>query len=419
MKQSSFFTKTRKEVPADETAKNAKLLIQGGFIHKEMAGVYSYLPMGLMVLRNIEQVIREEMEKIGASEIEMSVLQDKNVWEASGRWDNDIFDVWFKSQLKSGADVGLGATYEEPITAMLTNFIHSYKDLPVTVYQIARKFRNEVRSKSGIMRGREFLMKDMYSFNLNKEAHDKFYESSKVAYMKVFNRLGIGDTTFLTFSSGGTFSKFSHEFQTLTVAGEDKIYLDRSKGIAVNEEVYSDELVAELGLNHEKLEVVLSAEVGNIFTLGTKFSEAAKLYYANEEGENLPVFMGSYGIGVSRLMGVIAEANSDNRGLVWPKEVAPFSVHILVIGQDQGVIDAAQSLYVNLLGNSVKVLLDNRIKASAGEKFNDSDLIGVPQRIVVSNRSLESGGVEYKRRTDKEGSIISFQDAIKRILDQE
>ena len=305
MRSTELFTKTKKQAPADEVSKNAQLLIRAGYIHKEMAGVYTFLPMGLRVLENICQVIREEMNAIGGQELKMTTLQDPEIWQATDRWDDEKVDVWFKTKLKNGSEIGLGPTHEEPLIRAVKPYISSYKDLPFLAYQIQTKFRNETRAKSGVMRGREFLMKDLYSFARTEEEHDELYEKIKQAYFKVYKRLGVGEQTFLTFASGGMFSQFSHEFQTVCEAGEDTIYLDRKKGIAINEEVNDDKVLAELGVKREDLEEVRAAEVGNIFTLKDKFSKPLGLNYLDENNQEMDVLMGCYGIGPSRLVGVI------------------------------------------------------------------------------------------------------------------
>jgi prolyl-tRNA synthetase len=267
-------------------ALNAQLLIRAGFVYKVMAGVYAYLPLGLRVLENIKQIIREEMDAVGGREISLTALQHKDVWEASGRWSDDVMDVWFKTRLANGTELGLAPTHEEPLTKLMKNFISSYKDLPVYPYQFQIKFRNELRSKSGLMRGREFWMKDLYSFSRTQEEHDAFYEIVTEAYHNVYDRLGIGDITYKTFASGGSFSKFSHEFQTLSPVGEDIIYVHKEKRIAINEEVYTDEVLADLGVTREELTEEKAVEVGNIFTLGTKYSDALDLTFTDVDGES-------------------------------------------------------------------------------------------------------------------------------------
>jgi prolyl-tRNA synthetase len=413
MRQSKLFTKTMKESPADEVSLNAELLIRAGFIYKEIAGVYSYLPLGLRVLKKIEGIIREEMNKIGGMEMKTSVLQNKEVWEKSGRWSDDAVDVWLKTKLKNGSEVGLSFTNEEAYSNILKQYINSYKDLPVYPYDFKEIFRNETRSKSGIMRGREFYWKALYSFSKNEEEHNQFYEKAKEAYKNIFKRVGIGHLTYLTFASGGTFSKFSHEFQTVTGVGEDTIYLDENKGIAINKEVYTDEVLESLEIKKEELVEQKSIEVGNIFSLGTKFSTPFDLKYKNENGDEVEVVMGSYGIGLGRLMGTVVETLSDDKGMIWPESISPFRVHLLSLGKEENIINEADSLYSDLLNNGVDVLYDDREGISAGEKFADSDLIGIPYRIVVSKRSLTDGGYEIKKRIEQNGKIITKEELMK------
>lgn len=410
MYQSKLFTKTRKEAPADEVSKNAELLIRAGFIYKEMAGVYAYLPLGLRTLNKIIQVIREEMNKIGGQEVTLTALQQKETWEPTNQWSDEEVDIWFKTALKNGTELGLGVTHEAALTKLMKESISSYRDLPQYVYQFQTKFRNEARAKSGIMRCREFIMKDLYSFSKNEEEHNAFYERAKNAYTKIYERLGLGDTTYLTFASGGMFSKFSHEFQTLTSAGEDIIYVDKEKKIALNKEVYSDEVIENLGLSKENLVEKKAVEVGNIFTLGTRFSDALDLSYTDEDGNKQLVLMGSYGIGPGRVMGTIVETLSDDKGIIWPEAVAPFAVHIISLGKN----DEAESLYKTLTQQGIEVLFDDR-DVSAGVKLSDADLIGIPHRVVVSEKSLKEGGFEYKKRNGNEVAILSEKDLVSRL----
>lgn len=410
MKQSHLFTKTKKEAPADEVAKNAELLIKAGFINKEMAGVYSYLPLGLKVINKIQNIIREEMNAIGGQEVTLTALQEKATWEPTNQWDDAEVDVWFKTKLKNETELGLAVTHEAAMTKMLKGFVESYRDLPVNIYQFQTKFRNETRAKSGIMRTREFIMKDLYSFSKDEAEHNEFYEKTKEAYKNVFKRAGIGHLTYLTFASGGMFSKFSHEFQTITSAGEDIIYVDESKGIAINKEVYNDEVIANLGLNKETLVENRAVEVGNIFTLATRFSDALDLKYKTETGEEKSVFMGSYGIGPGRLMGTVVEVLSDDKGIIWPESIAPFKVHILELGDDTEVKTTANALYVTLQEKGIEVMYDDRTGMSAGEKFADADLIGIPYRVVISPRSLKDGGYEVKKRTEEKGKIVNIDE---------
>ena len=403
VRQSTLFTKTRKEAPADEVSKNAQLLIRGGFVHKEMAGVYDLLPLGLRTFNKIVGIIREEMNGIGGQEVVLSSLQSPHVWEKSERWSDEVIDVWFKTELQGGGEVGLAPTHEEPLTNVMRDHIQSYKDLPRYAYQFQTKFRNEARAKSGVMRTREFVMKDLYSFSKDKEQHDAFYTQASDAYTRVFQRVGLGDKTYKTFASGGSFSKYSHEFQTVCEAGEDIIYIDDEKKIALNKEVYDDEAVyEETGVVKESLREAKAAEVGNIFSLGTKFSDALNLSYKAEDGSERAVFMGSYGIGPARLMGTVVEVLSDEKGIVWPSEIAPFAVHLVELsGTDSAIKEKADALYKELTDKGIEVLYDDR-DARAGEKFADSDLIGIPLRVIVSKKGIEAGSFECVKRSSGE-----------------
>jgi len=398
MRQSTLFTKTKKEVPAGEVAKNAQLLIKGGYVFKNMAGAYSFLPLGLRVIGKINKIIREEMDAIGGQEMVMASLQDSSLWEATDRWDDDNVDVWFKSELKAGGTVGLAWTHEEVITDIMRQFVSSYKDLPQYPYQIQKKFRNEMRAKSGIMRTREFEMKDLYSFSATEEQHQEFYEKCAEAYMKIFTRLGIGHKTYKTFASGGAFTKFSHEFQTLAEAGEDVVYVNEEKGIALNEEVIDQVDLAEFGVTKDELVKMKSIEVGNIFSLGTKFSGALNLNFTDEAGLSKPVIMGSYGIGPARAMGTVVDLLADDKGIVWPESIAPFKVHLVALNTDnQELVDWADGIYEALKDRGIEVLYDDR-DARAGEKFADSDLIGIPYRVVISKKTKEAGKLEVVTR---------------------
>jgi len=410
MKQSQLFTKTQKQAPADETARNAQLLMRGGFIHKEMAGVYSFLPLGLRVLHKIIGIIREEMNALGGQELFLTALQNPDIWEKSGRWDDQQVDDWFKTQLKNQNQLGLGFTHEEPLTALLKKHISSYKDLPLYLYQFQTKFRNELRAKSGLLRTREFIMKDLYSFNADQAGLDKFYEQAKTTYQKIFDRCGLGQQTFLTFAAGGSFAKYSHEFQTVCAAGEDTIYIDENKKIAVNKEVYNDEVLKDLGLFKKDLKEERSIEVGNIFQLGTRFSKPLGLKYKDQQGQEKPVVMGSYGIGPARLMGTIVETHHDQQGILWPASVAPFKIHLVSLGQDK----EAQKIYQDLQKQNVEVLFDDR-NESPGAKFADADLLGLPYRVVVSEKTLAEDGVELKKRSEKETEPIKISDLIKKL----
>lgn len=411
MRQSKLFTKTRREAPKDEVSQNAQLLIRGGYIHKELAGLYCLLPLGRRVMKKLRALIREEMKALGAQEVSLSSLQDPSIWEATGRWDDDVIDVWFKTELKGGSPLGLATTHEEPMASLMKTHISSYRDLPAFVFQFKTKFRNELRAKSGIMRAREFVMKDMYSFTRNEDELEKFYEAVGLAYENVFRKVGIGDLTYLTFASGGMFSKFSHEFQTVSTAGEDTIFIDAEKKIAVNEDVMTEDILETLNLDRNSLVETKAIEVGNIFKLGTQYSEPLGLVYKDEEGKSHPVVMGSYGIGLGRVMGTVVEVLCDEKGIVWPESIAPFKIHLVELSQgDENVKEFAEDLYNALTDVDVEVLYDDR-SVSAGEKFADSDLLGIPYRVIVGKQTTE-GSIEIVRRRDGEKKTVSKQDLI-------
>ena len=411
MRQSKLFTRTRKESPTDEVSKNAELLIRGGFIHKEMAGVYSYLPLGLRVLKKIENIIREEMNKVGGQEVLMSAFQPKDNWEKTGRWEA-MADL-YKVADSAGREVALGPTHEEIVVPILKNYVSSHKDFPVCIYQIQDKFRMELRAKSGMLRGREFIMKDMYSFHASVKDFEKFYSQMQDTYKTIFSRVGIGHLTYMTFASGGTFAKYSHEFQTITPVGEDVIYIDETSGIALNKEVLNDEVLGQLNLKKEKLVEHRAIEVGNIFDLKTKYSKPFDLSFMDEKGEKHTVLMGCYGIGLGRLMGTVVEVLSDDKGIIWPESVAPFAVHLLMLGEDETVSTEANKIYENLSKMGIEILFDDRANISAGEKFSDADLLGIPFRAVVSLRSIKDGGIELKKRTEEKGKIVSLEELLK------
>lgn len=408
MRLSKNFTRTTKQAPADEVARNAQLLIRAGFVFKTMAGVYSYTPLGLRVLENIKQIVREEMNAIGSQELIMSTLQRKELWQETGRWSDELVDVWFKSTLQDGTDVGFGWTHEEPIVELLRSYLKSYKDLPISVYQFQNKLRNELRAKSGIMRGREFIMKDMYSVHAAKEDLDAYYDQVIEAYKRCYDRFGIGNDTYVTFASGGAFTKFSHEFQTICEAGEDYIYLHRGKNIAVNEEVL-DDAVKELGIKRNELEKVKTAEVGNIFNFGTQKSEEMNLVFTGSDGVQHYAYMGSYGIGITRVMGVIVEKFADEKGLIWPENIAPARVYLVQIGEKSRT--AADELYEALGAQGVEVLYDERDERP-GVKFADAELMGIPLRVTVSDRLLDGKEWEVVARASGERQLLTTDELL-------
>lgn len=413
MRLSNLFTKTCKSVPHDADSVNAKYLVQGGFVHQEMAGVYSWLPLGLRVMRKVEAIIREEMDGLGAQEILMSSLQPKENWLQTDRW--DAMDVLFKIPSQTKKEYALGPTHEEIVTPLVKAFVSSYKSLPVAVYQIQTKFRDELRAKSGVLRGREFVMKDLYSFHLTQADLELFYQKAMQTYLQVFARCGLQAK--VVEASGGAFTKkFSHEFQVLTDAGEDKILTSPSWMYGQNSEVATLK-EGDTCPDHpeEKLEWRKGVEVGNIFDLGSKFAEAFDLTVTNEAGERQPVFMGCYGIGVSRLVGTIVEACHDERGIIWPKNVAPYQVELVSLRSKDETVQArigevALGLYEDLIKQGIEVLWDDRANASPGEKFADADLIGLPLRLVVSEKMLKENSVEWKERTKSEAQMVKMED---------
>lgn len=407
-KQSELLSKTRKEAPKDEVSKNAQLLIRGGFVDKLMAGVYTISPLGLKVLNKIQNIIREEINKVDGHEMYMPALQPKENWEKTDRWSN--FDGLMKVGLGDELNFALGPTHEEVVTPFAQNYISSYRDLPKYVYQFQNKFRGEKRAKSGLLRGREFIMKDLYSFHENQEDLDAYYDRVTQAYHNIFNRAGVGDYTYLTFASGGTFSKYSHEFQALTDAGEDIIYICDNCKMAVNKEIIEDLGHACPKCQNKELREDKAVEVGNIFKLGTRYSQPFDFTFTSREGDKKNVIMGCYGLGLQRLMGTIVEIFNDERGIIWPKNVAPFDIHLISLGKN----DEAEKVCSQLTTAGFDVLFDDR-DATAGEKFADSDLIGIPTRLIVSERSLKEGGYELKKRTEKDSQIVISSELLSKL----
>jgi prolyl-tRNA synthetase len=410
MRQSQLFTKTTKEILKDETSINAQYLMRGGFIDKLGAGIYTFLPLGVRVHEKIKNIVREEMNKIGGQEILMPALTPKENWVKTGRWDN--FDALFKLSGHDKKEYALGATHEEVVTPLVKKFIFSYKELPTYVYQIQTKFRNELRAKSGLIRGREFSMKDLYSFHKTEDGLEKYYETSKKAYFNIFKRCGLSDITYLTFASGGAFSKYSHEFQTLAKTGEDTIYICKKCKVAINKEIIEEQNECPECKN-KNLKEDKAVEIGNIFKLKTKFSEAFDFKYTNKEGKQKEILMGCYGIGPSRIMGTIAEIYNDPHGIIWPEEIAPFKVHLINLkprDEKAEVIKTSNKIYSDLQKEGVEVLYDDREDVGAGAKFADSDLIGCPIRVIVSEKTLATKSVEVKKRNNKEAELIKLID---------
>ncbi|MEK7510537.1 MAG: aminoacyl--tRNA ligase-related protein [Patescibacteria group bacterium] len=407
MRYSQLFTKTQKEAPRDEESLNAKLFIRAGFIHKEMAGVYSILPLGLRVIRKIEGLLRKEMIALGGQEILMPALQPKANWEQTGRWKS--YDSLFRFEsFYSKVEYALGPTHEEIVTPLLKRFVSSYKELPRSVFQIQTKFRDEKRAKAGLMRSREFIMKDLYSFHLTQEDLERYYERVKESYERIFDAVGIGGITYVTFASGGTFSQYSHEFQTIAPSGEDIIFLCEKCRVAVNKEIIQEQKGCPECQSTE-LKERKAVEVGNIFKLKTTYSKAFEFSTKDEKGKAHEVIMGCYGIGVTRLMATVAEVLSDEKGLRWPSSIAPFQVHLmgLIGGKSE-----AEKLYREFETQGTEVFYDDREDATSGEKLVDADLMGIPYRIVVSEKTLKTGAVELKKRGEEKVELIKIQDTV-------
>jgi prolyl-tRNA synthetase len=412
MRYSQLFAKTLRDAPKDADTINHKLLTQAGFVEQLMAGVYTYLPLGLRVLRNIEQIVREEMDVIGGQEVLMPILHPKAIWEVTGAWKK--LDVLFELESRTGKEYALGQSEEEVVTPLVMKRVNSFHDLPQNAYQIHWKFRDELRAKSGILRGREFLMKDMYSFHENQEDFDRFYEIVKKAYLRIYTRLGL--TAKVTEASGGSFSeKISYEFMVLTSAGEDDILYCESCEFCVNLEIAKvNEGDSCPKCTKSLLQKARASEAGNVFDLGIKYGKDFDLTFIDKNGEKQYPIMGCYGIGISRAMGIIVEKYHDERGIVWPESVAPFAAHLVVLqNQDLGIKNQADELYKKLTEAGIEVLYDDR-DVSAGQKFADADLIGIPVRLVVSPKT--DGKVELKKRNEKETILMTIDEIINKYL---
>ncbi len=404
MKKSKFLTKTLKETPSDSDSINASYLTRGGFIKKNLAGVYALLPLGMKVYQKIENIIREEMDKVGGQELYMNVFQSKELWEETGRW-NEMKEIMYQFKDIRGKEIGLGPTHEEQITDIVRSNIGSYRDLPVAAYQIQTKFRNEARAKSGLLRGREFIMKDLYSFHPDEKDFYQYYEMMKETYLNVFKRCGLENIKIVE-ADGGVFSKFSHEFQLLAESGEDTIFYCDNCEFAQNKEI------AKVSENDKcpncdgKILKTNSIEVGNIFPLKDKFSKKMKASYKDKDGKEHAIIMGCYGIGLTRLLGSVVEVMHDDRGIIWPESIAPYKVNLISIDKNE----ETEKIYQKLIKNGVEVLYDDREDTSAGEKFADADLIGCPYKIIVSKRSIESGGAEIAKRDSKESKVVPTEE---------
>jgi len=413
MKYSELLLKTRKETSKKVESINADLLTRANYIDQLMAGVYTYLPLGFLVLKKIENIIREEMNSVGGQELLMPSLQPADNWKKTGRW-GKLDDLFRFTSYYTKNEFVLGPTHEEVITPLAKKYINSYKDLPLYLYQIQDKFRDEKRAKAGLLRGREFIMKDLYSFHATQEDLDKYYEIQKVAYTRIYERVGIGDRTYVTFASGGSFSKYSHEFQTESVSGEDTISLCKKCKVGINKEIIKDQPICpECG--GSDFDQVKAIEVGNIFKLGTKYSEPFDLSYVDEKDNKKLVIMGCYGIGLGRLMGTIVEVCHDENGIMWPKSVAPYQVVLVSLGDDI-VRKQAEKIYKDMLARNVEVLWDDRDE-SAGSKLSDADLLGIPLRVVISKKTLDNDSVELKLRANDKSEIVRINEMNARVAE--
>lgn len=404
MKQSQLFTRAVKDLPKDETSYNAQALIRAGFIDKVGAGIYTFLPLGLRVMNKIMGHVRAEINAVSGQEVLMAALTPKDSWQKTGRYDN--FDALFKLNGSDKKEYALGATHEEVVAPLAQKFIFSYRELPLAIYQIQTKFRNEKRAKAGLIRGREFSMKDLYSFHTDISDLDRYHDEVKDAYRRIYERLGLGEVTYLTYAAGGAFSKYSLEFQTLTTAGEDHIYICEPCRLAINQEIIEEQKTCPQ-CGSKKFKEAKAIEVGNIFKLGTRFSEAFSLKYKNQAGGEELVQMGCYGLGISRVMGAIVEVFHDEKGITWPESVAPFKVHLLSLNENE----AAEKVYQDLVKQGIEVLYDDR-DLGAGEKFAEADLIGCPYRLVISRKTLATSSAELKKRTEEAASLISLDDIL-------
>ncbi len=410
MRQSKLFTKTLREPPAAADSVNARLLVQGGFVQQLMAGVYTYLPLGLRVLEKIKTIVRDEMNALGAQELLMPALHPKEPWATTGRWSDPGPEVMFQFKGRGDKSIGLGWTHEEIVTPLAKPYVHSYRDLPFAVYQIQDKFRNEPRAKSGILRGREFSMKDMYSFHADQQDLDAFYDKAIDAYQRVFTRCGI--PALLTEASGGAFSKYSHEFQVLAENGEDTVQYCPSCAYAQNKELSDHKAGDACPKCGTKLKAGKAIEVGNIFRLGTRYTDAFGMRYTDAHGKEQPVVMASYGIGPSRVMGAIVEVHYDTHGIRWPASVSPFHLHLVRLGDDASVRSAADGWYERLIDHGYDVLYDDRDDVTVGEKLKDADLLGMPVRLVLSARTEKQGGIEWKERAAETTTIVSSDELL-------
>ena len=408
MQQSKLFGKTLREAPKDEVSANAILLSRAGYIDKLIAGVYSYLPLGYKVLVKIQNIIREEMNTIGGQEIYMPALQPKELWDETGRWEK-MKEIMFQFKGRGGKEFGLGTTHEETVVDIVRKRLNSYRDLPLYLYQIQDKFRNEPRAKSGLLRGREFNMKDLYSFHANQEDLEDFYQKATKAYQNIFKRCGL--ESIITEASGGAFTdEYSHEFQVATEYGEDEIMVCSGCDFSQNTEICKlkeGDKCPKCGMT---VKAIKSIEVGNIFKLGCKFSKDMGLTVADENGKKQEVIMGCYGIGPGRVMGSVVEIHNDDKGIIWPKELSPYQIHLVLISENRK--KEADKIYQDLTKQGIEVLFDDRDE-SAGVKLKDADLIGIGFQLILGDKTKDK--IEYRRRDGSDEGAIKSDDILKLI----
>ena len=415
MKQSQLFSKFKKESSKDTKASSHQILVRADFIDQLASGIYSFLPLGYKVLKKIEKVIREKMEKIGGQEVFLPTLQPKEIWQKTGRWEN-MKPPLFKIKDRHKKEFALGPTHEEVITKLVNDRIQSYRDLPAYLFQIQNKFRNELRFTGGLLRTREFLMKDLYSFHQNEEDLAKYFKKVLGAYDKIFHRCGL--KAIKSLASGGAFTKkgaTTYEFQVPTEVGEDRVFFCKKCKFAISSETVNSGKAKLCPACKKKMQIINTIEVGHCFKLGDKYSKAFDLYFFDKRGERKSVVMGCYGIGLGRLMATIVEINHDKKGIIWPREIAPFLISLVPVENNPIIKKASQKLYQDLQKEGFEVLYDDREDKSPGEKFIDCDLIGAPYRIVLSEKTLKRNCVELKIRKKEKLRLVKIK-TIKRLL---
>lgn len=404
MRYSALFPKTIKEAPSDEVAVNAKLLLRGGFIDKLMAGSYTLLPLGRKIEKKIERIIQEELETTGAEEILMPLLHPKSIWNETGRWES-AKEVMYQFA-KDEKEYALSFTHEEIFLDLIRKHVDTYRDFPIKLYHFSTKFRNELRAKSGILRGREFLMKDLYSAHTTQDELDKYYWDIKDAYLRIFKRMGLD--VVVTEAAGGVFTDgVTHEFQVLLASGEDEIIYCPGGDFAQNTEICQVKEGKQCDLGHGPLLKANGVEVGNIFRFGSTYSEKMNVSFTDSKGERQFAYLGSYGIGLTRMIGVLAEVFHDDKGLIWPDEVAPYGAYLVGLSED------SDETYQELKKRGIEVLYDDRKDKSAGQKFADADLLGIPVRLVVSKKT--EGKVEWKKRNSDEVELLDMAEVMRRL----